>query len=255
LDTRPPWRILEASTEDAGPSLAGPDPVSDRPGEKSGWHHGLPFVRIAGTLAATVACGVVALALASSSGAGSTVVVDGSAPFASTRVTEGPGGDGAKVSDGIGSIGGLVVEVVGAVRHPGVYRLPVGARMGDAVDAAGGYSPRVDIGRAERTLNLASLIQDGDQVRVPSRDDPELAPVTPATGPSSGGSIGAAGPLDINTATAAELDALPGIGPVTTEKILAARDDARFTSVDDLRTRGLVGQKAFERIRSSLVVR
>jgi competence protein ComEA len=154
-----------------------------------------------------------------------------------------------------------VVEVVGAIREPGVYRLPAGARVGDLIGAAGGYGTRVDTARAERALNLAAPLRDGDQVRVPSRDDPSPEAAIGTGSPSAVGGTassddpGTASPVDLNRATAAELDALPGIGPVTAEKILSSRAESPFVSVDDLRTRGLVGQKTFDKIRASLVVR
>jgi competence protein ComEA len=130
--------------------------------------------------------------------------------------------------------------------------LPAGSRVGDLVAAAGGYSARVDTTRADRDLNQAALLHDGDQVRVPSRDDPEIA----AGGSGEPASAGTGdGLVDLNRATAAELDALPGIGPVTIDKIIAAREEAPFTSIEELRTRGLLGEKTFERIRESLVVR
>jgi len=144
-------------------------------------------------------------------------------------------------------IGGtIVVDVAGAVGTPGLYHLDTGARVGDAIDAAGGFSPRVDVDRVGRELNLAATLADGDQVRVPSRDDP-----SPADGAGTSGSGGSGGGLlNVNGATQAELEELPGIGPVTAQKIIAARTEAPFRSVDELRERGIVGEKTFEQIRA-----
>ena len=147
----------------------------------------------------------------------------------------------------------LVVEIVGAITRPGVYRLPAGTRIGDLVDAAGGYSARVDVDRASRDLNLAALLADGDQVRVPSRDD-AAAPVGPADTGGGAPVGGSNGLVDLNAATSAELEALPGIGPATAGKIIAAREEQPFTTVDELRSRGVLGEKTFEKVRDLVVV-
>jgi competence protein ComEA len=246
--TTPPWRSLDA------PSVTGEAGGTPQPTSVTTATTGvdgsitLPATgRVVASIGVAGACAVIAFALATSGGAAADVVVDGGATLPGASVGASPDSS----SDVVGGV--LVVEIVGAVVDPGVYRLPAGSRVGDLVAAAGGYGARVDTTRADRDLNQAALLHDGDQVRVPSRDDPEIA-AGGSGGPASDAGTGD-GLVDLNQATAAELDALPGIGPVTIEKIFAAREEAPFASVDDLRTRGLLGEKTFERIRESLVVR
>jgi competence protein ComEA len=145
--------------------------------------------------------------------------------------------------------GTIVVDVEGAVVRPGLVMLPPGSRVGDAIDAAGGFGALVDA-RSAGAVNLAALATDGMQILVPARGA-SGAPASPGVPPGSAVSTGT---LDLNRATEAELEALPGIGPATAAKILAARSEARFTSVNDLQSRKLVGPATFQKIRDLVSV-
>jgi competence protein ComEA len=187
------------------------------------------------------------LAASSSHGA---IAVEG----ASSAVDSAIGDRGSSPEPGSTGAAGkqLVVDVQGAVVRPGVIHLPAGSRVGDAIEAAGGFGPRVAAERVGRELNLAALLRDGDQIVVPSRDDTEV----PAGGGSGhAGASPGSGPIDLNHATASELDALPGIGLVTANKIIAARYEQPFASVDELRSRKVVGAATFDKIKDLVVVR
>jgi competence protein ComEA len=161
----------------------------------------------------------------------------------------------------------LRVEVSGAVVQPGVYELEVGSRVIDAVGAAGGWNRRVDPLRVEICLNLAAPLVDGSAIRVPTRDDSFLLGITGIScgslfaGPGEVAASDAAAPdgtqpgqkINLNTASADELDTLPGIGPVTAQKIITSREEAPFLIVDDLLERGIVSQGVLEKIRPLVI--
>jgi competence protein ComEA len=119
----------------------------------------------------------------------------------------------------------LVVDVAGDVRRPGLYRLPAGSRVDAAIAAAGGATRKAELD----AVNLAAPVADGEQVVVPGRGAGGGAAVSSPTGSSP------SAPLDLNSATLEQLEALPGIGPVTAQKILDYRQQhGAFHSVDEL---------------------
>ncbi|PZS36603.1 MAG: hypothetical protein DLM59_00865 [Pseudonocardiales bacterium] len=129
----------------------------------------------------------------------------------------------------------VVVAVAGGVRRPGLITLPPGSRVADAVRAAGGVRPGVDIG----LLNLARRLVDGEQVVVGASSQPAPA-----------GSTAAGGPLNLNTATAEQFDALPGVGPVLAARIVTYRTQhGAFRSVDQLREVSGIGEAKFADLR------
>ena len=143
---------------------------------------------------------------------------DGAAAPAPIAVDESAGAGG-------GSGGRAVVHVAGAVRRPGVYRMPAGARVEAAVRRAGGPTRKADLG----AVNLAAEVQDGRQILVPRRAPGGGVAAGVAPEPAEGQ------PLNLNTATLEQLDTLSGVGPATAQKILDAREErGGFGSIEEL---------------------
>ncbi|HEY0636990.1 MAG TPA: ComEA family DNA-binding protein [Pseudonocardiaceae bacterium] len=147
----------------------------------------------------------------------------------------------------------LVVSIAGAVVRPGLVRLAEGARVADAVSAAGGPTPGTDL----TGVNLARRLTDGEHVVI-GPATPAAAPGggqggTPGGAPGSGSGSGAR--LDLNTATLADLDTLPGVGPVTAQRILDWRaEHGRFASIDQLREIEGIGETRFARLAELVLV-
>jgi len=170
------------------------------------------------------------------------------APTPTGAQTAAPGsGGGVAIRGGAG--GPALVDVTGAVHRPGVVRLPAGARVQDAVRRAGGATAVADLGG----VNLAAKTTDGAQVVVPRRGE------AAAAGSTSGATVGMGGasaaPVNLNTATAEQLDQLDGVGPSTAQKIVLYRQQhGGFSSVGDLDRIPGIGPKKVAALRSKVTV-
>lgn len=136
----------------------------------------------------------------------------------------------------------ILVDVVGAIAHPGVVRLSAGSRVIDALIAAGGMTAEADL----FALNKAAVLRDGMRIYVPRPG--EAIPAGSAATPAET-------KINLNAATAVELDALPGVGPATAAAIVRARASKPFASVDELQTRGLLSPRELAALRDLVSVR
>jgi competence protein ComEA len=136
----------------------------------------------------------------------------------------------------------LVIDVTGAVAQPGVYRLPQGSRVVDALLAAGGMTAEADL----FALNKAAPVRDGQRIYVPRPGE-----TVAATDPAGDARL----KLDLNHASAGELEALPGIGPATASRIVRSRNARPFVKTEELQTRGLVSARVFTDIRDLITTR
>jgi competence protein ComEA len=139
----------------------------------------------------------------------------------------------------------VFVDVVGAVRRPGLYRLRDGARVADAVARAGGVTPKAEL----ELVNLAARVSDGEQVVVPRHGAGAVG-----AAPSGGGAAGPTGPVHLNSATLELLDSLPGVGPVTAQKILDYRErHGAFGALEELDAIPGIGPARLEQLRGVAV--
>jgi competence protein ComEA len=142
----------------------------------------------------------------------------------------------------------LVIDVVGAVRRPGLYRLGEGTRVADAVARAGGPTAKADL----ESVNLAAPIADGQQVVVPRKARSGIS--APGAMAPSGKQALPTGPVSLSTATLEELDALPGVGPVTAQKIVDYRlEHGAVRSVDELDAIPGIGPARLDQLRDLVV--
>ncbi len=196
-----------------------------------------------------VAAGIAVLLVGArwvSSGSGT-----GNASAQGVEFTDSGGGGG--VQAGVSAAPGgedVVVDVTGAVRDSGVYRMPAGSRVDDAIKRAGGASAAAQLD----SINLAARLTDGQQVAVPARVAAGAASGAPAAGTASGAADPAAdAPISLSSATAEDLDTIEGIGPVTAQDIIDFRDQhGGVGSIDDLDQISGIGPATMEALRARL---
>lgn len=172
---------------------------------------------------------------------------------------EAPGAEAGAASEEPSATAGIVVHVAGAVMRPGVYELPLGSRVTDAVEAAGGLLGTA----ASEAVNLARILADGEQVFLPTHAEVESGSFAAGGGGSTGGGSatggvggGGSGLVNLNTASVTELDALPGIGPATAQKIVDDRAaNGPFGKPEDLMRVPGIGESKYSALKDLVTTR
>lgn len=228
-EATPPWRAFSSDAP------ASADPEAHASSGRSRLHWLLPLLAGLGGIAAGAAvAGLAFVAL------GALTASEDGTPLSAPAA--GAAGFGLSEPKAVATAAptDLVVDVAGAVVRPGLHRMRPGDRVGDAIEAAGGFAPRADLAASSHALNLAKVLEDGAKVLVPELgiDRPAAAAAAPDDGR-----------VDLNRASQSELESLPGVGPVTATKIMAAREDEPFDGIRELRSRGLVGESVYQDIK------
>ncbi|MGO5673946.1 competence protein ComEA [Bacillus subtilis] len=144
----------------------------------------------------------------------------------------------------------IVIDIKGAVQHPGVYEMRTGDRVSQAIEKAGGTSEQAD----EAQVNLAEILQDGTVVYIPKKGEGTAVQQGGGGSVQSDGGKGAL--VNINTATLEELQGISGVGPSKAEAIIAYREEnGRFQTIEDITKVSGIGEKSFEKIKSSITVK
>ncbi|MBI3385622.1 helix-hairpin-helix domain-containing protein [Candidatus Gottesmanbacteria bacterium] len=142
----------------------------------------------------------------------------------------------------------LTVDVEGAVLHPGLYTVPAGSRVGEAIAAAGGITQEGDSDKIAQTINLAAKLVDGAKLYIPQKSG------SPVSGQQSQGDtpgiIGQTG-VSVNSATSAQLDSLPGIGPVTAKKII---DNRPYQTIEELVNKKVLSPSLYDKLKDQLTL-
>lgn len=186
------------------------------------------------------------IAVTTSDGPGATAAARGAATRTPAATPASSTGPAASRSPDV-----LVVEVAGKVRTPGIYRLPGGSRVYQAVRAAGGALPGTDT----TGINMAAPISDGEQIIVGGPPGSGGTVIPPPPGGVPGAAGGSSAPVPLNSATQEQLESLPGVGPVLAQKILDWRNEhGRFTSVDELRQVSGIGEVKFAALKPRVTV-
>ncbi len=217
-------------------------------------------LRLVLTMVAAVAIAATVIGATMSARSGSAAAPPGASPPAQSSAT--PATHHTVAARAVGDTtvttsGSVVVSVAGAVLHPGVVTLPFGARVTDAIRAAGGANHDAD----PNALDLAAKLTDGVRVYVPKIGE-HVSPLPAGTGggdgttsSGDGASAAPAGPVDLNTASESELEALPGIGPSLAQAIIATRTRlGGFTSIDELREVRGIGDRRFADLRPLVTI-